>query len=306
MLPRRNVLVFHLGALGDFVLTWPLALALGRLHPQSRIICVTHAQKGALAEQALRLESADIDSGGWHALFGDGAALPAPSRKLLESAHSVYSFISDGADAWAKNTRAIAGEATIMFLRSPREMGLPAGESLVRQLADAPAAATAVAQILQSISQRGVAPRKPSDGSIIIHPGAGSAAKCWPAERFIELAAALSKQGRRVRFVMGEVEREKWPAGRIAAFERVGEVREPPTLVELHRTLQSASLVIGNDSGPGHLAGIIGIPSLILFGQSDPAIWKPLGPAVQILRHDPLADLSTEVVLDALKVFIAG
>ena len=44
MLPGRNILLFHAGALGDFVVTWPLALALARLHPQSRVFYVT--QKG--------------------------------------------------------------------------------------------------------------------------------------------------------------------------------------------------------------------------------------------------------------------
>src|SRR5688500_10724765 len=62
---RRNVLIFHAGALGDFVLSWPLALALGRLYPQSRVIYVTAGQKGALAERVLRVDSTDIESG-WH------------------------------------------------------------------------------------------------------------------------------------------------------------------------------------------------------------------------------------------------
>src|SRR5438067_1389585 len=52
---RRNVLIFHSGAMGDFILTWPLALALGRLFPQSRIFYVTHRQKGLLAERVLRV-----------------------------------------------------------------------------------------------------------------------------------------------------------------------------------------------------------------------------------------------------------
>ena len=49
----RNILIFHSGALGDFVQTWPLGLALGRLYPQSRVIFVTQKQKGLLAEKAL-------------------------------------------------------------------------------------------------------------------------------------------------------------------------------------------------------------------------------------------------------------
>ena len=51
---RRNVLIFHQAALGDFVVTWPLAVALGRLFPQSRVLYVTHASKGQLAERAAR------------------------------------------------------------------------------------------------------------------------------------------------------------------------------------------------------------------------------------------------------------
>src|SRR5215212_3683324 len=93
MIPRRNILIFHLGALGDFVLTWPLALGLARLYPQSRIIYVTHSQKGKLAEKVLRIESTDIEAG-WHHLFGTPSELPAGQRKMLEGAHSVFSFIS--------------------------------------------------------------------------------------------------------------------------------------------------------------------------------------------------------------------
>ncbi|HWP39838.1 MAG TPA: hypothetical protein VNL70_02845, partial [Tepidisphaeraceae bacterium] len=60
---RRNVLIFHQAALGDFVVTWPIAMALSRIWPQSRIIYVTHGQKGALAERVLRVERADAEAG---------------------------------------------------------------------------------------------------------------------------------------------------------------------------------------------------------------------------------------------------
>src|SRR3954470_22991334 len=104
MLPRRNVLIFHAGALGDFVLTWPLALALARLYPQSRVYCVTSAGKGKLAERALRVDASDLDTAGWHHLFSDdadNAALPAAAAKLLSSAHTVVSFLTNGNDAWS-------------------------------------------------------------------------------------------------------------------------------------------------------------------------------------------------------------
>src|SRR4051812_18832705 len=116
---RRNILIFHLGALGDFVVTWPLALALGRLHPQSRIFYVAAGQKGKLAEKALRTESTDIESG-WHHLFGgDLSAMPEAARKQLENAHSVYSFIAAPGDAWSNTVRALAPETQLVHL-APR------------------------------------------------------------------------------------------------------------------------------------------------------------------------------------------
>src|SRR5437764_6858682 len=113
---RRNILVFHLGALGDFVVTWPLAITLARIYPQSRIFYVTHGQKGALAERVLRTESADVEAG-WHHLFADAAALPEPAARLLAGAHTVVSFVAaDPAGTWARNVQKLAPEARLVLL----------------------------------------------------------------------------------------------------------------------------------------------------------------------------------------------
>src|SRR6478752_3633268 len=81
---RRNVLIFHQAALGDFVVSWPLALALGRMYPQSRLAYVTAGEKGKLATRAIRTEAIDVEAG-WHHLFGDAAGLPESNRKVLEN-----------------------------------------------------------------------------------------------------------------------------------------------------------------------------------------------------------------------------
>jgi len=39
--------------------------------------------------------------------------------------------------------------------------------------------------------------------------------------------------------------------------------------------LAGASLFVGNDSGPAHMAAALGVPSVVIFGASDPAIWGP-------------------------------
>src|SRR3954469_7790357 len=128
---RRNVLILHTGALGDFVLSWPLILALGRIHPQSRIIAVTHASKGALAEAALHVESADIEQG-WHALFGTGTPLAERPGKMVEGAHAIYNFISPDDSV----LKPLAPEAQVVTLQPtpPAEYPKHASQHLLDQL----------------------------------------------------------------------------------------------------------------------------------------------------------------------------
>jgi ADP-heptose:LPS heptosyltransferase len=58
---------------------------------------------------------------------------------------------------------------------------------------------------------------------------------------------------------------------------------------------------VGNDTGPTHLVATAGCPTLALFGEdSDPALCAPRGPAAQVLRHMPLAELGPEAVRAAL------
>jgi ADP-heptose:LPS heptosyltransferase len=77
-------------------------------------------------------------------------------------------------------------------------------------------------------------------------------------------------------------------------LEAVGSHRSCATYLELLDELYKAAIFIGNDSGPAHLAGIIGLPTIALFGPTNPANWKPLGPKVQTLHGD---DVQVEEVL---------
>src|SRR5688572_6811616 len=230
---RRNILLFHQGALGDFVLTWPIALALARIHPQSRVFYVTQEQKGRLAERALGVEWADAEIG-WHALFGGGALPDAPGR-LLAGAHSIVSFMSAPDSAWIANVRAVAPEANVLTVNPtpPDAFGEHASAFQLEQLKPWPAAHSAAEQILRSIAARGVtAKRLPDPRDVVIHPGSGSPRKNWPADRFIELIRRLRDAGQSVRVLSGEVEQERWPAEQHAQFGAVAKLVTPLTYVE--------------------------------------------------------------------------
>ena len=89
---RRNILIFHQAALGDFIVTFPIALAMGRMFPQSRVMYVTADSKGRLAEKLLGVDRIDIESG-WHVLHGTDPELNDRNRTLPAGAHTIISFV---------------------------------------------------------------------------------------------------------------------------------------------------------------------------------------------------------------------
>src|SRR6266511_1362890 len=146
---RRNVLILHAGALGDFLLGWPLVMALARLHPQSRIIVVTQHSKGALAEAVLAVESADVEAG-WHAIYSPDAAPDEPVMRLLSGAHSIYSFVSNAGDVTTANLARLAGaDAQVVTLipRPPADFARHATDFLLEQLAGRTAVHAGVQQM---------------------------------------------------------------------------------------------------------------------------------------------------------------
>jgi len=301
---RRNVLIFHQAALGDFVVSWPLALALGRLYAQSRILYVTAGEKGKLAEKAIRTESIDVESG-WHHLFGDAASLPESARKTLQNAHAIFSFVASPGDAWSQNVAALAPEAQLLHLQPrPPENSDFAGhitQWLLEQLSPQPVVKTGVDQILRSIAQRGVGYKRSPAGTLCVHPGAGSPAKRWPARHFVQLVRKLVKGRHRVRVLLGEVEKEQFHKEDLDHFAAVAEIVEPANYVQLLETLGTADALVCNDTGPGHLAGIIGTPTFSLFGPaSNAARWKPLGPHVHVLQTPELDHFGVEEVYKAV------
>lgn len=298
---RRNILLFHAGALGDFVVTWPLALALARVYPQSRVFYVTQRGKGALAERVLRLESVDSETG-WHGMFTPGAALPEPQAKLLAGAHSVVSFLSSPGDAFSGNVARLAPGANYlpMTVPPPADFDGHVTDHLLAQLGPWPAVQAALAQVLRSVAARGVAVKPPAGDVVLVHPGSGSRRKCWPAERFVALIERLRAGGRAVRVVLGEVELETWPSDEIRRVERSAEVARPATYVDLLHELMNAGGYVGNDSGPSHLAGIVGVPTVALFGPSNPDHWRPMGPRVRIVRAAAMESITAGQVYDEL------
>lgn len=114
----------------------------------------------------------------------------------------------------------------------------------------------------------------PSNRVIILNSGgAYGAAKHWPADRFAELAARLARDSQnRVLVICGPAERATAEAiEQQAASPRVMSLARENLSVGLSKAcVRRSSLMITTDSGPRHFAAAFGVPSVALFGPTDP------------------------------------
>ena len=132
------------------------------------------------------------------------------------------------------------------------------------------------------------AERPPNSPRIVLHVGAGTAAKRWPAEHWRELigrlvfheqAQVVLVGGRQDRRIAQEILKHDRPAG---AIDCTGMLN----VSELAVVLGSADLFVGADSGPAHLAATVGRPVVVLFsGTNNPRQWRPCGEQVTVIRN---------------------
>lgn len=117
-----------------------------------------------------------------------------------------------------------------------------------------------------------------------MHPGARKPQNLWPTERFAEVAACAARAGNPVLVLQGPHEQDI-----ITAFRReLGRLLEhnppararvrvaPPVPIGVFAAiLQQVERFLCNDTGVMHVAGAARVPTVALFGHTDPRLWKP-------------------------------
>jgi heptosyltransferase-2/heptosyltransferase-3 len=120
----------------------------------------------------------------------------------------------------------------------------------------------------------------------LIHPAAAFATKQWATENFARVAESLDKRGFASVAIAARQERETLESLlnqariRIAAFDL--------SLPEVAALAVRSQIFVGNDSGIAHIAAAVGTPSVVIFGSSNTAHWRPWNKA------------AAEVVLEAM------
>jgi len=285
----RRILVIRVGGLGDSLLLWPGLAAVRRREPGAILELLGHRARLELlvgpggADRAL-----EVEGSGLHHLFAPEAAPPAEVRARFGAYDVIVAFTAAGDCALAENLAACGAGEVHAFLPLPPP-GVHAALHALEAFAQAglappgrparpprlPAPPGAAERGRARLAAAGLAPER----AALLAPGAGSAVKCWPAERFVALAGLLAADGWRPAWCGGPAD-----AAPLAAVRDAGGGAWPSLAdaapAELRELLLAGALFVGNDSGPTHLAALLGRPTLALFGPTDPAAWGPLGERV--------------------------
>jgi ADP-heptose:LPS heptosyltransferase len=295
----RNILVIKLGALGDFVLAFHSFAAIRAHHPDARITLLTTPPFADFAGAAPWFDTIVTDD---RPRWWDLPAL-LRLRRALRGFDMVYDLQTSGRSSWYHR---LAGR--------PPWSGIAAGAShphanpkrnamhtLERQrdqlgmagITDFPAPdlawLTAVAfeplPTPYAVLIPGAAPHRPR--------------KRWPAPSFGALAEILARRGQ-TPVVVGAAQDAPLAAAIRKASPAAIDLTGRTNLRQLASVLAGASLAVGNDTGPLHLASAAGIPCIALFSaDSDPALTRPRG-QVTVLSAANLADLPLQRVAEAL------
>jgi ADP-heptose:LPS heptosyltransferase len=288
--PRRIHLYRTQNQLGDLLLNVPAIRAVRDRYPDARLTLVVGPQNApAVMGQPWADEIRVLPSGGtWGAAR---AALRLEPRPDLSIYFTTVSYSVSGALLAARaSARERIGFDPAHYGRRDwaaltRAVGYPAGavhQSEVSLALAVAAGATDPPPPPHYIPDADLLSRAPT-GVAYLHPGAGKLHNRWPVERFAEVAAALIGRGLDVQAIEGPQD-----SGTVAALSaRVG--RTIPavrgeSIPMLAARFARAAIYLGNDTGPLHLAGAVGCPTVGVYGWTDPREWRPVGCRVRAVR----------------------
>ena len=117
----------------------------------------------------------------------------------------------------------------------------------------------------------------------VMNPGAGWGAKRWPAERYAAVAVELARIG--LASVVNIGPGESTLAHAFSVDQNARTFPMSGSIGELIACTRRASLFIGGDTGPLHLAAALNIPVVGIYGPTNPARNGPYGTRAVVLRH---------------------
>jgi heptosyltransferase-2 len=299
---RGRILVIRGGAIGDFILTLPVFAALRQRFPDAHLEVLGYphiaqlALAGGLADEVRCIEARALAG-----FFARNGSLDEQLTDYFAGFALVISFLYDPDGIFQENVGRCSKAQFIAGPHRPDEkLNVHASEVFLKPLerltifdADPVPRLNLVSAIDVPLS---------AGRWLAVHPGSGSEKKNWPEENWGALIADLVRcTDLHLLMIGGEAE-----AGRCERLSgaipvaRVQFARNLP-LWELAHWLKQCSGFVGHDSGISHLAAALGLTTLVLWGESNEAVWKPRNERAFVLRHPAgLRQIPVRVVAERL------
>jgi ADP-heptose:LPS heptosyltransferase len=327
-----NILVIDFGQLGDVVMSLPALGAIRGRFPGARIT-VAVGKPGAAVVELSRCADAT--------LVVDRIALrdgfkPLSVLRLLQIVKDVrgrrFDFVIDLHSLSETNLLGfLSGAPMRLYSRRPRSWDFLAnftprppveGDHRQRHLVDryldvlqpleirdapkVPRLATraiddrAIERILRKVKAETGAPL------VGLFPGAGHPSRCWPLERFSELADFLVRNnGARVLVFAGPEERAWLPTMR-TLFPKSALILDRLTIPQLAAAQARLAVFVSNDTGPMHLAAAVGAPVVLLLDKRAPESYLPRAPRQRVIYSSTIPEITVEEVYAATRELLAG
>jgi heptosyltransferase-2 len=290
------------GAIGDFILTLPVFMALRRQFPRAHLEVLGYPHIAHLALAGGLVERVrSIDARPLAGFFARNGELSPELTDYFSEFDLIISYLYDPDGIFHGNVARCTPAQFISGPHRPDNNGQKhATETFLQPLE---ALAIFDAETIPRLRIPKAFDPAPAAGRwLALHPGSGSERKNWPEDNWRRLLEELVQStDLNLLLVGGEAEGERLDRlARVLPSARLKVLRSLP-LPELSGWLASCVAFAGHDSGISHLAAAVGVPSLILWADTDETVWCPRGPRLTVLRGSRgLGQLQVPVVLNNL------
>ena len=306
---KENILVIKHGALGDFVMQSGRMRTIRARHPEAHIAIITEAFLKGLAEAMGFFDEVIVDSRGyniptwwriivreiggrkWDAIYD----LQSSNRTLCRyyplvltaTRHAMkWGRLAKGGLTWRTSSRKIPffpwGFRNVYeeIAWAPKDLSMCHGDHAHFDLL-------------------------PAKYALLI-PGcsAGNEQKRWPPERFVELTRFFAAKGLKSVVMGTKAEAKEINAicdGNADTVNFLGQ----SSIADIPDLANGAAVVVGNDTGPSHIAHIAGAKTVMLFTAYDFGRAAPKNkPNVIALKGERITDIPVEDVCEALATFM--
>ena len=287
----RTIVVIHPGGLGDVLLSLDALAALRTCYSQHELVLLAGSDVGQLLVLCGMIDRAlPIESGQLGDLFSGLEQVAAVGRDIFHRCDLVVGWLNDQTDSLRRTMQEIGVPQVV--LQSPAlAKGLHQSERFLQMLPGECRIDTQTPlrlRLPERILQDGAAALRVVGGRstaplILCHPGSGSRHKCVRADTWGALLRGCRDRRFATSMVLGPADEQV-----VAAIQAQGipdlPIFRPQSVTMLAAILAQAQGYLGHDSGVTHLAALLGVPTVAMFGPTDQQRWAPQGAHVTVVR----------------------